>query len=226
MITCLHHRAPCSEQQRILLLMLPGVGIEVGDFSSHGLVAAVHDRGLPVDIVAARPELDLYFDGTIAAEIDHLIVKPAQQAGYARIWCLGISLGGMGALLYASSKYSNIDGIILLSPFVGTKGTISEISNAGSLAQWSSGTSNATRLERELLLWLKEFLSERPATPALYLGYGLSDRFAIGHTMLAEQLPKDRVVTTDGGHNWMTWAKLWRQILDDEPFAEPPSLRA
>lgn len=221
MITCLHHRAPCNEQRRTLLVMLPGVGIEVDEFNTYGMVAAVHDRGLPVDIVAARPDLDLYFDGTIAAEIDHVIVRPALQAGYARVWCLGISLGGMGALLYASSKDSNAQGVILLSPFVGTQGTISEICNAGSLALWSSRPSNATRLERGILLWLKEHLSERRTTPVLYLGYGLRDRFLPGHTMLAGQLPKDRVVTTDGGHDWMTWTKLWHQILDVEPFSEP-----
>ncbi len=200
--------------------MLPGVGIEASDFAGRGFVASVHERGLPVDIVAADLELDLYLDDAVAAEIHRSIIEPAQKRGYTRIWFLAISLGGMGALLYAGSKMANVEGLILLAPFLGTRGTIAEVARAGGLAAWSAGSSMTTPAERRLLLWLKEFSSKPEASPELYLGYGLRDRFAPGHATLADLLPRNRVVTADGGHDWETWAKLWRAILDAEPFSK------
>jgi alpha-beta hydrolase superfamily lysophospholipase len=199
--------------------MLPGVGIEAGDFARKGLVAAVQERGLPVDVAAVRPALGHYLDGTIDKEIQREVIRPAQQAGYTRIWFLAISLGGMGALLYAGSEAADVEGVILLAPFLGTQGTLAEIVDAGGLMAWSSGASQATAAERRLLIWLKDFLLQRRKRPALYLGYGRADRFARGHAMLADLLPNDRVVVAAGGHDWETWTALWRQVLDMQPFA-------
>jgi len=219
-IACLHYRAPTAARDRALLIMLPGVGIEAGDFVDRGLVASLHQRGLAVDVVAARPALDLYLDDTVAAEIHRAIVAPALAAGYERIWFLGISLGGMGALLYASSRAGPVEGVVLLAPFLGTQGTVAEVAEAGGLAAWSADGSAATNGERRMLLWLKDVLARPPAEPALYLGYGRDDRFARGHMLLAERLPRDRVITAAGGHDWNTWAALWGGVLDAGPFAE------
>ena len=60
MITYLHHRAPSAGPDRVLLIMLPGVGIEAAEFAEHGMVAAVHAHGLAVDIAAVHPGLELY----------------------------------------------------------------------------------------------------------------------------------------------------------------------
>jgi pimeloyl-ACP methyl ester carboxylesterase len=224
-IDCVHHKAPGGGRNRVLLVMLPGVGIEPGAFADRGLVASVHERGLPVDVVAAGPRLDLYLDGTIATALHHAIVEPALRQGYARLWFLGISLGGMGALLYAGADAAPVEGMVLLAPFLGTQGTIAEIAGAGGLASWQAGASAATAPECRMLAWLQQFLARPPARPAVYLGYGRGDRFSQGHRMLAERLPDLRVVTTEGGHDWKTWAALWRRILDAEPFATPANAR-
>lgn len=218
MITCLHHRAPGGGQDRVLLVMLPGVGIEASEFASRGLVAAVRERGLVVDIVAADIELDLYLDGRIAASLHDAIIKPALAQGYSRIWFLGISLGGMGALLYASAYGAHVEGLVLLAPFLGTQGTVAEIAAAGGLASWSTSNSAATATESRILVWLQDFVARRPARPQLYLGYGTADRFALGHRMLAERLPRNYVVTEEGGHDWDTWLTLWHRLLDASPF--------
>lgn len=200
--------------------MLSAAGIGAADFDAHGLVAAVHRRGLAVDVVAARPALDLYLDSKVATELHRIVVAPARARGYQRIWLLGISLGGMGALLYASTQPEAVEGLVLLAPFLGTQGTVAEIAAAGGLAGWTAEGSAATTPERQLLLWLQRFLAAPPARPAVYLGYGLADRFVRGHTMLAERLPRDRVVTAAGGHDWKTWRALWHAVLDAEPFAK------
>ena len=216
-----HHRAPDPRPDRTLLVMLPGVGIEPEDFAAHGFVAAAQASGLPVDIAVARPDLDLYLEGTIADAIESAIVAPARQVGYRRIWLLGISLGGMGALLYAGSPLASVDGIILLAPFLGTPGIIAEIGRAGGLHAWQPGEIAAKDGERALLAWLKSYIATLPPRPMLYLGYARGDRFVAGHVLLAGHLPAGRVVVAEGGHDWETWGKLWQLVLDKRPFAGP-----
>ncbi len=195
--------------------MLPGAGIEAADFAKHGMT----DVALHVDVIAVQPELELYLDGSIALALHDKIIEPALARGYTWIWLLGISLGGMGALLYADAYPSQIEGLVLLAPFLGTKGTVAEMAKAGGLAAWSSANSAATEPEQRMLIWLQNHLAQKHAPPLLYLGYGNHDRFAQGHRMLADLLPAHRVFTTESGHDWDAWAPLWRQILNAEPFS-------
>lgn len=221
MITCLRHDAPGNALERTLLVMLPGAGMTPGQFAEHGMVAAAHEESNAVDVIAANPPLALYLDGTIAAALHRSIVEPALARGYSRLWLLGISLGGLGALLYASGHAQEVEGLVLLAPFLGTEGTIAEIAGAGGLAAWSASGSASTPIERQALIWLKDFLARRPERPALYLGYGRDDRFARAHRMVAAGLPKGSVVSADGNHDWETWLALWRQVLKAHPFATP-----
>lgn len=219
MITQLHHRAPAAGDDRVLLVMLPGVGIEAPEFAENGMVKAVQAHGWAVDVVAVRPDLELYLDGEIATVLHRHVVEPALAQGYTRIWLLGISLGGMGALLYASTHAALVEGLVLLAPFLGTRGTMAELAKAGGLAAWSPAGSIATDHEQRMLKWLQGFLLRQPERPALYLGYGCDDRFAPGHRILAEAMRQDDVVTEAGGHDWDSWLKLWRRVLEKSPFA-------
>ena len=215
-----HYAAEAGRQGHVLLVMLPGVGMEASDFADHGLVSAAHELGLAVDIVATRPDLDLYLDGDFATALHHAVIEPALAQGYTRIWLLGISLGGMGALLYASRYAAHVEGIVLLAPFLGTQGLLAEIVAAGGLTKWSPAHSSATAAERIMLAWLQEFLASGPVRPALYLGCGDADRFARGHRLLMEHLPAHVIVSNGGGHDWRTWLDLWRRVLDLAPFSE------
>jgi pimeloyl-ACP methyl ester carboxylesterase len=221
-LDCLYYNAP-SGPADILLVMLPGAGIEAAEFAEQGMVAAVHGLGLAVDIVVAHPDLGLYLDDGVTEALHRTVVGPALARGHTRIWLLGISLGGMGALLYASAYPTNVEGLVLLAPFLGTKGTTAVLARAGGLAAWSAagstGSSTITQPEQRLLLWLQTHLASASQAPALYLGYGRQDRFAAAHKMLAEQLPQERVAVLDGGHDWPSWTALWRQLLVRPPFS-------
>ena len=216
MITCLTHKAPGAVESRVLLVMLPGAGMAADEFARHGMVEAVHARGLAVDIIATGPDLGLYLDGGIAACLQRAVIEPALAQGYRRIWLLGISLGGMGALLHASCYAGQVEGLVLLAPFLGTPGTIAEVAQAGGLAAWSAARSAAVETEKQVLVWLQHFIAQRPAVPALYLGYGSGDRFARGHRLLAQHLPDADVVTAAGGHDWETWRTIWQRMLDEK----------
>ena len=208
-----------GEPGRVLLVMLPSMGMKADEFVAHGFVSAVHDRRLPVDIVAAQPELDAYLEGQIARSLHDTVIAPAMARGYRRLWLLGVSIGGMGALLYTAARFAVVDGLVLLAPFLGTPGAIAEVSSAGGITAWSLQKSRATAVERKMLLWLQTFLTGSAERPTLYLGYGRHDRFAMGHGLLARHLPQRQVVIAEGGHDGATWASLWPQILERRPFA-------
>jgi pimeloyl-ACP methyl ester carboxylesterase len=212
------YNAASDARGSVLLVMLAGAGIAAEDFARHGMIEAAHARGLGVDIVAARPDLDDYLDWAIAEAIDRDIIATARGHGYARIWTIGLSLGGLGALLHARAHAGSVEGIVLLSPFLGTAGMIAEVVRAGGLARWQPGVIAVNDGERQLLAWLKHNLSAPPPFPELYLGYGQADRFIAGQRLLADRLPPERVVEVEGEHDWPTWTLLWRRILDKRPF--------
>ena len=216
-VNCLHYTAPAG-QAEVLLVMLPGAGIKAVEFAAQGMIAAVHGLGLAVDIVVMQPDLGLYLEDGINAALHSAVIAPALARGCRRIWLLGISLGGMGALLYASAHTANIEGIVLLAPFLGTRGTIAELARAGGLAQWNPAGTVATAPEKRMLCWLQAHLARRADAPLLYLGYAQQDRFVPGHEMLARALLPERVARVSGGHDWTSWTALWRQLLGRAPF--------
>jgi pimeloyl-ACP methyl ester carboxylesterase len=225
LISTLHYRSPSDSPERILLVMLPGYGIEAEEFAGRGLVASLQSRGWPVDVVAPSLAPDLYLDGSVAAPIHRDIVEPAWRQGYRRIWLLGISLGCMGALLYANQHADIIEGIILLAPFLGTQGSIAELAQMGGFGAWSSAHRAPDSVEGQMLGWLQRHLTARAGRPVLYLGYGDFDRFAAGHKLLAACLPEEKVLTAEGGHDWETWLLLWNKLLDALPFGKAAGLQ-
>ena len=169
--TLLHHPDPRAGKDRLLLVMLPGAGIEAEDFAAQGLVAgtAQADRRI-VDVIATKPDQTLYLEGAVAPVLEEAVIAPARAAGYTRLWLLGISLGGMGALSYAAARPANIEGLILLAPLVGTHGTMAEVISAGGFAGWRPDASIATPPERQILSWLQTRLGGAPG-PQIWLGH-------------------------------------------------------
>jgi len=215
---CLRYPAAQPSEERILLIMLPGAGIEAADFAAQGLVAMAQREMPALDVIAVWPELELYLEGSVAPVLQEAVIAPALASGIRRIWLLGLSLGGMGALLHASAYPHVVEGLVLLAPFIGTHGTVAEIAVAGSFDRWSAVESGATPPERQLLVWLQGQLRSGADSPRLFLGHGVDDRFAVGHRLLAAQLPASQVVMVDGGHDWATWTAAWRAILERRPF--------
>ncbi len=212
-----------------LLIMLPGTGSRPQDLIAHGFVRELRDRGLPVDVAVVDAHLGLYLDRTLSARLAQDVIAPACGKQARRVWLLGISLGGMGALLHAHEHAWKIQGVILLAPFLGARGTIAEIARAGGMDDWHPGEISPEDDERILLAWLRTHTAKNAAKPPIHLGYGTRDRYAAASAMLAARLPCTQVVTIDGGHDWATWLALWRRMLDQGlPAAmgtQPPAAR-
>jgi pimeloyl-ACP methyl ester carboxylesterase len=210
--------APEAGSNRIMLVMLPSAKARPQDLVQYGFVRALRERGLRVDVVAVEAHLGYYLERNLSEHLAHDIIAPARARDYQRIWLMGISLGSMGALIYTSEHPADIEGVILLAPFLGARGTIAEVVRAGGLARWEPSAIKPDDDERRLLAWIKAYQPAASALPRIYLGYGTEDRFAAASKMLAELLPAAQVVTVPGGHEWATWICLWQQLLDQDLF--------
>jgi pimeloyl-ACP methyl ester carboxylesterase len=215
----LYDPVPGPGTDRILLIMLPGANDKPEAFVRHGFVQAVRQREPAVDTVAADAHLDYYLERTVIQRIDEDVVAPARARGYKRIWLVGVSVGGMGSLLYARAHPGVIEGVILLAPYLGSTGAIAELARSGGFASWQPASAAAVDDESALLVWLKAYQPGSVDRPRIFLGYGRSDRFALAGELLAARLPAQQVSVSDGGHDWQTWTRLWSRILDQNPFA-------
>jgi alpha-beta hydrolase superfamily lysophospholipase len=211
--------APAESGERILLLMLPGAKNTPQQLVENGFIRELRERNLAVDVLALDAHVDLYLDRAQVERLLHDTLDEARTYGYRRIWLLGISLGGTGAMLCATQRTTEIEGMVLLAPFLGTRGIIAEIGTAGGLRRWQAGEIDSRDLERALLERIQQSQIHTQEFPPIYLGYGSEDRYRGASILLSEHLPQHRVSVMVGGHDWETWIGLWRGLLDRKPFA-------
>jgi pimeloyl-ACP methyl ester carboxylesterase len=214
----IHDVAPGQDAGRILLVMLPAARARPEDLLEQGFVAAVRDRGLPLDVAVMDAQPDYYLEGRVGERLAADVFRPLRAKGYRRIWLMGMSLGGMGCIAYAHRHAAEVEGVILLAPFLGARGLIAQILRGGGLARWQPAALGPDDEELALLLWLKHYRADNPQLPAIHLGFGRDDRYAPASAMLAQQLPAERVVSISGKHDWQTWIRLWRALLAKNLF--------
>jgi len=206
-----------------LLVFLPGAFLDPDEFEREGFVSAVRERDLAADVMLVEADVSYYYDQTFIDRLHSDVVAPQRACGYASIWLVGISIGGFGALIHELARPGCIDGIVALAPYLGRRPVGAEIHKAGGLRAWKAPTGPLPdeEVDRKLWPWLQQYADARAASqklPPLYLGFGLADRFAANHRLLADALPTGHVFTTEGGHDWPQWSKLWRKVLDVLPL--------
>lgn len=217
-VDSIHDVAPEGEEGRILLLMLPGARNTPQQLVDNGFIRALRERKLPVDVLALDTHVDLYLDRADIERLLHRTLDEVRAHGYRRIWLLGISLGGSGAMICATQRTPEIEGVFLLAPFLGTRGLIAEVAAAGGLRQWRPGEIAPRDHERALLEQIRLSPLASEEFPAIYLGYGSDDHYRGASILLAERLPPHRVTAIPGGHDWETWITLWHSLLDKRPL--------
>ncbi len=201
-------------EKKKLLIFLRGAGGGHEIFEEKGLVKQVINRKLPFDMVAPDAHFGYYKHEILGKRLHQDIILPAKVDGYDEIWIAGTSMGGLGALMFLTDYADDVQGVILLSPFLGWGGIIEEIKEAGGIAVWQPGRHTIKDWQRYLWNWLKQYDASATKTPAIYLGYGDDDFFTEGQQLLAGILPKGHTVIVDGGHTYSTLKKLWSAYLD------------
>jgi pimeloyl-ACP methyl ester carboxylesterase len=220
-IETLQYDAHKVQGPRSLIVFLPGNGDSIAVFQKQGLVAAVRERGLPIDMIAVNGHIGYYMNWTILVRLKEDVIMPAKSGSYDQIWLVGDSMGGYGSISFAKQYPNDITGVVLLGPFLGEKKLIDEIKHSGGLHSWDPGNITSTTREaweRSIWAWLKEYTAEKKPSLKLYLGYGRDDRFAYAQDYLASLVLPEHVIAIDGGHNWRTWKKIWLILLDKNIF--------
>jgi esterase/lipase superfamily enzyme len=193
-----------EKDNKSLFIFLPGVRDDKEDFLNKGLFSRLQDSGVRADMVAAGLHLAYLETGTGVARLHEDIIVPAQNHGYKKIWLVGISLGGLNALLYLKDRPDDICGLVLLSPYLGEKKINEEIIQAGGIEKWKPSNTAELNDEEKLWLWLKNSRLNN-----IYLGTGSEDRFFSLQQQLAQLLPTKNTHVIKGGHRWPVWQELW-----------------
>ena len=104
----------------------------MGAFEREGFVAALREAGARVDAIAVDAHLGYYYRKTIIERLHTDVLLQARQQGYRRIVLVGVSLGGLGALLNERENPGSVDAVVLLGPFLGDNaGLFERITAAG-----------------------------------------------------------------------------------------------
>jgi pimeloyl-ACP methyl ester carboxylesterase len=209
-------RADDARHHDLLLVFVPGIGMDARDFEANGLTGAVRERSWPVATAIIDPGPDAYLDGSVATRLLDSIAAAQRAAGANRVWLAGISLGCQAILRCVRARPDLAEGLILVTPYLASTGLIAEVSRAGGLRRWAASNIGRNELERALLSWL----AATPAAelPRILVGRAVADRFATTATLLADLLPDDQVTSVAGAHDWKSWRNLWNLILDQNPF--------
>lgn len=214
----LFDQSPDVASERVLLVMLPGVNDRAASFFSQGIVRTLRERRLPVDALGIDADFPAYADGSLLPRLRDEIDRVGRERRIDRLWFLGTSLGGMGALMYCRAYPASTDGVVLLAPYLASRRVLVQIARAGGLEAWCPDPGEPGDMEWRVLDWLRRELRDRSSELRVHLGYGLSDPFAQGSTLLEALLPAQRSLNVAGGHDWPTWSALWARVLDQGPF--------
>ncbi|MDM0032225.1 alpha/beta hydrolase [Variovorax sp. J22P271] len=187
----------------------------VRELETHGFVEAVRSLRLNVDLVRADAHSAYYIDHTVVERLRTDVIAPAQAKGYTSIWLAGISLGGLGAVLYADAHPADVAGLFLISPYFGNAGAAEAIARGGGLKRWRAPSEPPFGMALETQAWrsLGDLSRRGRAQFPIYVGYGLQDWNAPVVQVLAEALPASDVFTLTGRHDWKPWLELWKRML-------------
>jgi hypothetical protein len=199
---------------RVLVLLLPTISGKGLGYETHGFIEAVRVKGFKADLKILDVNPIIYLKGRIIEVLKKELVDPAKASGYKKILLVGISLGGRGALLYVTQSSEDIDGVVVLAPFIGGSFITDAIEKAGGLQRWENCPLYEWDYACDMWKLLKDYLSDPEKQGKVILGYGTEDGFANSNRLLSEQLPPENVFTVPGGHDWVTWKLLWIEVLD------------
>ncbi|MCB1888555.1 MAG: hypothetical protein KDH20_13190 [Rhodocyclaceae bacterium] len=194
-----------------LLVMLAGAYDAPQQFLEHGLATDCAAAGLDADLSLLRTDLAAVADGRLVPALHDQVIAPAREAGYRHLILGGISIGAMMALLHQDAFPGSADELLTLATYPGNRSLSAHVAAAGGIARWDAST--LANDEGELRAWRAVQGLGRAGAPPLWFGYGEDDRFAASQAMMAAALPPSRVLTAAGGHDWPTWACLWRAWL-------------
>ncbi len=188
-----------------LVVLLHGRGGRAGNFVKYGAVEQIRDCQPKTNIVGVDSHFGYYRERIIEERLREDVIKPARAAGIRQVWLLGISMGGLGSLVYRSRYSDDIEAVILMAPYLGEWEELNDYARNPDLARASGDPDfievwdgvSATDLDN----------------PAITLAFAEDDDNNRQHRWLASLLDDSRIVSGPGAHEWSSWRKLWPEAL-------------
>lgn len=169
------------------------------------------------DVVLTGLTMPFYRQGQATRRLHDEIIEPARQHGAREIWIMGISLGGMGAILYDREYPGEIHGLLLLSPYLGDDSIHDGIRAAGGIDRWNPGPArslDADTFQRELWRTIKLWSGKPPRTSSVWLAYGTDEPFREPIELMTPVLRPTHVFAMPGRHDWKLWIPAARTLLE------------
>ena len=222
-----------GEQAECLFVFLPGYGARPEEFVERGFLDQL-EANVDADATVVDAHIGYYLEQTILDRLEEDVIGPAKAAGYEKVWFVATSMGALGALGYGATHATQVDGVVLLAPWMGFGfgfgliGVQGEIADSGGLLRWresledQSGLDGAapdgsslTQDEFTRLVWA---WAARPLRPdgsevPIYVGYGQQDRWIESQDLLADAYPARRKLLAGGLHHWDVFYDVWRGFL-------------
>jgi hypothetical protein len=202
---------------RRLVVVLPGRGDDLQGLRRSGIAQAVQSAWPDADIVLTGLALGYYLEGVAQQRLHDDVIEPARRRGYAQVWLVGASLGGMGAIMYDRAYPGLVTGMVLLAPYLGEDEMVARIAAAGGVRRWQAPPKPAAvtsaNFQQELWRHVQGWSRDPVAARKVWLAYGRKDGFAGANALLGAALPAGQVLVRDGGHDWDVWTPAARQAL-------------
>ena len=205
---------PAAKQPaKHLIILLSGRGASDTYFEDNEWVEIARDYGSDVDFIAPYAHFGYYMSQSLVTRLNKDVIIPAKKHGYKSISIAGISMGGLGSILYSSKFPDDIDRIYLISPYLGKDDVQEQVRQAGGLGQWQLKDENAD--DWNYLIWqrLKLMLQDPEMKTKIFLGYGKQDRLN-GHDVLAQDIPESQVISLSGGHKDVVFSDIWKAMYE------------
>lgn len=200
-----------------LVVVLPGRADDLDALRDSGMAEAIQGAWPDADVLLAELTLGYYMQGRAPERLHAEVIAPARErGGYREVWLVGASMGGMGVLLYDRLHPGEMDGLVLLAPYLGDRGLLRDIGDAGGIARWDAGPKqdvNADTWQREMWRHIQGWSRDPRQAGRVWLAYGDRDRLRDAMPLLIPALPKDQVLVREGGHAWTVWSPAIGEVL-------------
>ncbi len=114
-----YYRYSDDTSNRTLVILLPGIGESVLQFQQYGVVEQIASCQSRANILGVEAHYSYYQQQLITERLHEDVILPARERGIESIWLVGISMGGFGSLLYREAYPDDLEGIIVMAPYLG-----------------------------------------------------------------------------------------------------------
>lgn len=195
-----------------VVVLLPGRWNRPEAFFEAGFDRAAADRNLSLTMLAPDAHLGYYRSRSVLDRLGADVFSRPEVQAAEHLTVVGVSLGGLGSVLWAREGTRPPDQLVLLAPFLGSADIAAEVEASGGLGAWRRPASYGDPDFRKIWAWFQDW-DQTGRRPAMFLSWGRDDDLAPTLAPLAEWIGPGATHETPGGHDWAAWRAGWDAFL-------------